>query len=193
MTLNCLVAPVEQPVTLAALLSHLKRPAGDDDDQVQHCLDVAVAQFDGPDGELGRALVSQTWRETFRTVPPSGGAVELELSPVSEVVGVFVFTPASEWQAVPLEAVELIEDGGRFWVRADTWPQSLPGHSAPLRIEYVAGFGAAVDVPAPLCHAILLFAAHIYAVREPVVLDATPVPVPLSIDRLVSRYKVWWR
>lgn len=193
MSLTRLLAPAAGPVDLALLLDHLKRDPEDDDAHIQHCLEVATAQFDGPDGELGRALVLQTWRESFAVVPSGTGRVELDLSPVSTLVKVEVYVAGGDWQAVALEAVDLIEDGGRAYVRSSDWPRPMPGYPEPLRITYVAGFGAAVDVPAPIRHAILLLAAHLYQAREPVVFGETPIEVPLSIERLVGRYKVWWR
>ncbi|KIC25398.1 head-tail connector protein [Leisingera sp. ANG-S3] len=194
MALTLVTPPAVAPVDIAKLQAHLRVEPGDDDEYLQHCLDTAVAQFDGAEGELGRALISQTWRETFSVVPTKGRAVELFLSPVSSVVRVEVFNAAGDWEDVPAAAVELYEEEGRFRVAAaSSWPR--PGyHRAPLRIEYIAGYGAAAEaVPKPVCHAVLLFAAHLYKAREPVVFEGAPVEVPLSIGRLVSNYKTWWR
>ena len=52
-----LTPPAEVPVDLAQLRAHLRLEEGEEDGHLQHCLDVAVAQFDGDDGELGLALV----------------------------------------------------------------------------------------------------------------------------------------
>lgn len=194
MALTLISPPAVAPVDLAKLQAHLRVEPGDDDEFLQHCLDTAIAQFDGADGELGRALVSQTWRETFQAVPARGQSVELFLAPVSSVARVEVFTSAGSWEAVPEASIELFEDDGRFRVAvAAAWPR--PGqHRSPLRIEYVAGYGATSDaVPKPVCHAVLLFAAHLYKAREPVVFEGAPVEVPLSIGRLVANFKTWWR
>lgn len=194
MALTLISPPAVAPVDLAKLQAHLRVEPGDDDEFLQHCLDTAIAQFDGVDGELGRALVSQTWRETFEAVPARGQSVELYLSPVSSVAGVEVFTSEGGWTAVPAASIELFEEDGRFRVAAaSAWPR--PGkHRAPLRVEYVAGYGATADaVPKPICHAVLLFAAHLYKAREPVVFEGAPVEVPLSIGRLVANFKTWWR
>ncbi|MDK3017621.1 head-tail connector protein [Pseudodonghicola flavimaris] len=190
MSLIRTVAPAVAPVTLAQLQAHLKLEAGEDDAQIQHCLDVAVAQFDGPDGELGRALIGQTWQETFAAVPASGAAVELGLSPVSDLVSAQIVDANGTWSDVV--APELFELGGRYLVSVESWGIAGPARDK-LRITYVAGFGAlAEDVPLPIRHAILLFATHLYRVREPVVFGAAPVEVPLSISRLVAPYKIWW-
>lgn len=192
MSLVLTFAPVEPPVAIEQLRAHLRLEVGEEDDHLQHCLDVAVAQFDGDNGELGRALTDQTWRESFGSLPGSGGAVELTLGPVKRVVKVEVYSAAGIWQEVDLSAIELFEIAGRFCVSAAHWPR--PGRSRqPLRIEYQAGFGSASDVPKPIVHAILLFAAHLYKAREPVVFEGQPVEVPLSIARLVAPFKNWWR
>lgn len=193
MTLTRIVAPALPPVDLAKLQAHLRVEPGDDDEYLQHCLDTAVAQFDGADGELGLALVNQTWRETFPVVPAKGGAVELTLSPVSSLSKVEYFDTAGAWVTVDAQTVELFEADGRFCVASDIWGPAGDTRN-PLRIGYVAGFGdTPAEVPLPICHAILLFAAHLYEVREPVTMDGKPEEVPLSIARLVSRYKSWWR
>lgn len=182
--------PAEVPVDLAQLRAHLRLEEGEEDGHLQHCLDVAVAQFDGDDGELGLALVHQVWQQSFPHVPGAGGAVELMLGPVASVDQIEVYTPAGSWEVVT--APELFEIGGRSYVQARYWPR--PGRCPlPLKIRFTAGFGTATDVPKPICHAILLFAAHLYEAREVVVFGETPVEVPASISRLVSSYKRWWR
>lgn len=191
MSLTLAAAPEEAPVELARLLAHLRLEPGDDDVQAQSCLDAAVAQFDGENGELG-PLVAQSWTEGFRAVPATGGAVELALFPVNSVSEVEVFGADGLWASLPLEQVELFEREGRYFVAADAW--GVAGKlREPLRITYVAGYGAPAAVPEPIKHAILLFAAHLYEVREPVSFGAAPAEVPLSIARLVGPYKSWWR
>jgi len=192
MTLKRTIDPLLQPVSLATLQAHVRREPGEDDVFLQHCLDVAVGQFDGDDGELGRALITQTWEETYAVVPAPGGAVELTLAPVSALAKVEVYTSAESWEEIAVAEAELFEDAGRYLVAAD-WLR--PGkHRAPLRITYVAGYGEeATSVPPQIIHAILLFAAHLYEVREPVSFEGTPVEVPLSIARLVANHKTWWR
>ena len=57
---------------LAQLRAHLRLEEGEEDGHLQQCLDVAVAQFDGDDGELGLALVSQQWQQSYPHVPGAG-------------------------------------------------------------------------------------------------------------------------
>ncbi|WP_417699883.1 head-tail connector protein [Pseudophaeobacter sp.] len=191
MALTRRVAPGLPPVDLARLQAHMRLEAGEDDDHLQHCLDVAIAQFDGADGELGRALMDQTWRETFSAVPGNGQGVALTLLPVREIVQAEIRDAAGTWIAVDGVTLEDLE-GGRSGAFAPSW--GAPGHHHfPLRIDYVAGYGAVPGVvPLPICHAILLFAAHLYKAREPVSFEGTPVEVPLSIARLVAPFKSWW-
>ncbi|UWR61382.1 head-tail connector protein [Phaeobacter inhibens] len=193
MALSLIAPPVLTPVDLDQLRAHLRLEEGEDDEYLQRCLDTAVVHYDGDDGELGRALIAQTWRETFTTVPPAGGSVMLSLLPVASVSKVEVLNPADAWEEVPGSAVELFEADDRFHVSSAIWPRAGRQRET-LRIEYVAGYGVAASaVPLPICQAILLFAAHLYKCREPVVFSGAPVEVPLSIGRLVANYKVWWR
>lgn len=188
-----IVAPMVPPVSLDQLQRHLRIEPGDDDAYAQDCLDAAVAQFDGADGELGRALVSQTWRETFEAIPGVGLPVYLFLSPVTELLSIEVAGPTGTWESRDVADYEVNDDGIGVVRVMGPWPRT--GRSSmPLRIAYVAGYGPmARDVPKPIVHAILLFAAHLYKIREPVVMDGNPVEVPMSISRLVANHKVWWR
>jgi len=192
MWLTRISGPDAPAVDLARLQAHLKVEPGEDDAYLLHCLNTAISQFDGPDGELSLALVNQVWSERFAALPPAGGAVELSLAPVRQIVAAARYDQSGGWVDFPVEALELFEDGGRFAVACEDWGR--PGRlRAPLRIDYLAGYGDASAVPLPICHAVLLFAAHLYEVREPVVFGAAPVEVPLSIARLVAPYKSWWR
>lgn len=51
---------------------------------------------------------------------------------------------------------------GRIYLNDDsTWPTDLRDNQA-VKVEYIAGYGAATDVPAPIKQAILMFAGKMY-------------------------------
>ncbi|MCI5095775.1 MAG: head-tail connector protein [Rhodobacteraceae bacterium] len=193
MSLTLVTPPAALPVELDTMRGHLRVEEGQEEVYLTHCLTTATAQLDGDNGELGCALLHQTWAERFPPVRTGRTAVCLSLHPVVTLQAVEYRDAAGAWQSADLGAFELFEEDGRFWVQSKSWP--TPGaYPKPLRLTYRAGFGATgADIPSPLVHAVLLLAAHFYENREPVVMDGTPVEMPRSVDALIAPYKVWWR
>ncbi|MFC6585930.1 head-tail connector protein [Sulfitobacter pacificus] len=184
-------APENTPVTEGELLSHLRLTDGEQDGTLARCVSTAIAMLDGDDGELGRALISQTWREYIR--PPSNGSgVQLSLRPAQSIESVAFRDAEGAWVEADLTGFSLhvVEDAPVVF--ADVWPV---GHGfQSLRIDYVAGYGDdGASVPDTIKQAILLLAAHYYLERAPVVSKESSAELPISIDRLLQRYKVWVR
>ena len=180
-------------VDVARLKEHLRIDGDDANARLGNSLNTAIAVLDGPDGELGRALINQTWCQTLPGLPRAGALVELELTPVSSISSVEYLDENGAWVALSETSYELMEIDGRHYVRAGAWPRgSKSGFSH--RITYVAGYGAAPeDVPEPIRHAIILLASHFDEMSSPVVYGETPVEVPISINRLLAGYKILWR
>lgn len=57
--------PTAQPVGLEDMRAHLRVTYRDEDALIQQLMAAAVAHLDGWNGVLGRAIMSQTWSETF--------------------------------------------------------------------------------------------------------------------------------
>ena len=70
-----------------------------------------------------------------------------------------------------------------------TWP-NVYDRSLPISITYVAGYGVAADVPAPLRHAILLLLGQFYDRREEYVVGASVASLPSTVNALISPYKI---
>jgi uncharacterized phiE125 gp8 family phage protein len=165
---------------------------GEQDGRLSSCLATAISMLDGDNGELGHCLIAQTWMQSFAVVPRAGGWVRLSLRPVSQIASVEVRNQDHEWVEADLDVFSLVEDEGAFHVSAISWPQGFGRN--PLRISFVAGFGVdATDVPEQIKQAILLLAAHFYEQREAVSTDRAPVIMPISIERLLSPFKIWVR
>lgn len=192
MSLLIVTAPAEKPVTAQELKAHLRVTSSAEDSVINDCLDTAIAMLDA-EGELGAAMISQTWAETFFRVPPVGGDLALGLGPVSEISAVEYRDQAGAWHVADLADFDLYDGGGRPFVRSRAWP-SIGDFPDAIKITFVAGYGAtASDVPAPLRQAIKLLAANFYEIREPVVLGVTPAEMPISVDRLIAPYRRWLR
>jgi uncharacterized phiE125 gp8 family phage protein len=88
-----------QPVTLDQARAHARSDAADD-----HLVDLlivaATASLDGPSGELGRALMAQTWRQSLDGFPGTADPIELRLPPTIAVDTITYRDPAGAWQTL---------------------------------------------------------------------------------------------
>jgi hypothetical protein len=153
MTSYLIAGPGEEPVSRAEAKAFCRIDGTDEDALVEALIAAARLHVEGL---TGRALVAQTWRLVLHRPPP---VVALPVLPVAELV------------AAPDGAVLEGE-----YVRLAAAPETLT-------LDYVAGYGAAADVPADLKQAVLTLVAHWYEHR-----DAVTV-APLGFDRLVANYR----
>src|SRR5690606_12599307 len=82
------VAPATMPVSLAEAKAHLRVDHDDQDDLITAQIKAATAYLDGWSGILGRALVTQTWRQDFAGF---GDRLPLPLVPVTAIDSVSYF------------------------------------------------------------------------------------------------------
>lgn len=181
------VAPAVEPVVLATLKLHCRVSGSDEDTELQAYLDAAVAKLDGHSGDLGRCLISQTWRQDFDVWAP---ALRLPFPDVSSVTSVTYLDADAASQTVSSSLYDLTEDDlGALIVFRDafTGPTLTTDRPAPVSVTFVAGYGAtAAAVPASIRGAILLLAAHYYANREASIVGLSAAPLPLAVDYLTA-------
>ena len=70
-----------------------------------------------------------------------------------------------------------------------SWPTTR-GHIDDVIVTFSAGYGAAVDVPETLRHAIMMLVAYWYEQRETAA-GRTMTSVPLGFDALIAPYRVY--
>lgn len=180
--------PVESPVAWADADRHL-RLDGDETQRVyvESLIAAWTAYYDGWSGNLGRALVTQTWRQDFRCF---GDRLSLPLAPVQSIASLKYYDVDGAQQTLSTDVYELLADAlGPYVARkpSQSWP-ALDDRAAPVSVTFVAGYGAAADVPADLRHAILMCVAHAFERREAVAGGAL-AEVPLGATALSSRYR----
>lgn len=81
MTLTLVTPPVGPVASLSRLKQHLRIDTSIDDVQLEALEATTVALLDGPTGILGRAILPQTWRQTFT----GAGPYRLAMPDVSDV------------------------------------------------------------------------------------------------------------
>lgn len=200
MRLILVTAPTVEPVTLAQARQHLRLDATGspavhpDDDLVTALIAAARTRIEN---ETGRALVSQKWRlllESFTVDDKGRQRIELPKPPALEVTSVVYVDADGVEQAwgteSPNESWRLIGGDGGLLVPfyGVSWPATRAQEDA-VRIEFLAGYGAAADdVPAALRQALLLDVAHLYENRAAVE-AGSKVETPLGWEALVWPYR----
>ena len=179
--------PMLPAVDLAPLKAHLRIDEDHEDGHLRHLIEVATEQVET---RLSRQLVMATWSFTLPKWPRSG-MVELTRPPIAAV------TEVRYWDAAGVEQT-LAPAADWYRTRADVEPGQLvflpnvvfPDHDDrddAITVEFMAGYGdSANDVPSSIRHAIMVLAAHYYAMREPVVAGTTVAKIPDNLDALIG-------
>jgi len=129
MPLYLIEAPDNDDVlTLADAKAHLRVDGNEEDALIEGYVAAAIANLDGRDGWLGRALGEQAWE--LRLSSFSGNAIEVPLPPLIEVEGVSYYDTNNMLQTLPSSTYDVIGIGGfgkaRRFVLANgqEWEQS---------------------------------------------------------------------
>lgn len=190
MTTRRTVAPAVAPITLDEAKAHLRVDSADEDALIGSLIGAATAHFDG-EGDLGRAIITQTWAKWVRQSP---GCVRLKMGPFQSLVSVEYYDTDNALQTADLSDYEVRLDGDFVNVQPKdnaSWPPAYTRQDA-IKISYTAGFGdAAADVPANIRHAILLTIGHWYHNREAVTADGLK-EVPLAVSALIGNERTGW-
>ena len=170
------VAPTTMPVSLAEAKAYLRVDHDDQDDLITAQIKAATAYLDGYAGILGRALVTQTWRQDFAGF---ADRLPLPVSPVIAIVSVSYFDGGNVQQTLDAGVYDLFADARGAYVTlrpGQVWPVTFYRPDA-VTITFTAGFGAAADVPEPIRQAILLIVQRLF--------DGTDTSIDVAIDRTV--------
>ena len=208
MALKILTPPAGDglPVTIADARDHLKIDGNLEDAILSREIRAVMAWLAGPQGWLGRSILSQRLRLTVPlglhdgfTGPEIGGAADmtgvvLPRPPVIEVESVAVVDARGGTTLVDV-AGYTVSDGPDGLTRVlftdlHRWPVVAAG-PAQLAVTYRAGYGAtAAEVDAGLAHAILMTVARLHTSRgDP---TSTLADDPM-IARLFAPYTVMTR
>lgn len=187
---SLITAPAELPVSAAELrLHHLWTIYPETTDEYLEFLIKAATNH--IETTTWRKLVSQTWR-LYLDAWPVGG-IELPFGAASSVGAVrWLDADANDTTArVTYDYIPAIFGDFPMVIEGiDGWPSSELYPVDPIRVDFVAGFGAAADVPADIRQAIQMLAAHWYEQREAVIVGTTVRKVPYAVDALIGPWKV---
>jgi uncharacterized phiE125 gp8 family phage protein len=186
---------------------HLRVETGEDDAIVAAYVETATAELDGPEGQLGRALVTQKWALDLDAFPnwrdhgfcPPGHRgwhtrpIEVPLPPLVSVDAFTYVDEAGATQTVdPASYIVHLGEGLIELAFGCWWPCTAIRHRA-VTVEFTAGYGdadlenGAPDVPAPIRTAILLLTEDLY--DNPDRTAAEAVAGNPTVTRLVRQYR----
>lgn len=176
--------PATTPVSLAEAKLHCHVDHDDDDSLITTLIAAATEHLDGWAGLLGRAMVTQSWRQDFCRF----GCLRLPL-PAASITSITYHDANGDQQTLSTDIYDLFADARGSFVDLkpdQSWPGTQTRHDA-VSVTFVAGSGAA-DVPAPLKAAVLMLTAHLYLHREAVG-DGTLAALPLGVASLIAPYR----
>lgn len=163
----------------------------DDDTAIASLISAATDMVDAEFGELGRALITQTWSLTLSAFP-SARRITLPVSPVQQVTQVQYFDVDNTQQTFDSNAYRLIsarDEGYLDLVEGQDWPATADRADA-VEIQYEAGFGAAsTDVPEGIRRAVKAMVRQWYD-HPSAVSDKGLETMPLGVRTLLHKYRV---
>lgn len=197
--LTLLSPPASEPVSLPEAKDWMRVDIGDDDALIQS---LVTAARQHAEDLLGRQFVTATWRLSLDCFPggrAGWGAllapwawdramVRLPKAPLQSVSSATYYDLAGTLQTLPATAYDAdpASDPGRLSLAfGQSWPVTRPMPGA-VRIDFVAGYGAAAQVPEGIKTAIKLLAAHWYENREAVVTGTIASKIPLAVESLLA-------
>lgn len=170
------VAPTELPVSLTALKDRVRYSASDYDDTFTSYLNAAVQYCQE---YQWAAYCTATYIDTFDRFSQ---ILELQRSPVQSVTSVQYIDTGGTLRTLTANTDYKVDNLAKPCritpAYAKYWPATR-GHIGDVTVTYVAGYGAAADVPYEIKLAILLKAAQQY---EACSNDATDQAVKSLLD-----------
>lgn len=186
--LKLITGPATEPVTVSELKTHLRIDSTTEDTYLGTLIQTAredCEQFQN------RAYITQTWELTL-----DGWAkfpIKLPRPELISITSVKYYDTADTETTYSTDNyfVDTSSEVGRIGLNYNiTLPSTTLRPQNAVIIQYIAGFGAAADVPQRIKHAILMLCGHYYENREtvsPVDLKQIPMGVVslLNKDRIV--------
>lgn len=191
MGLRLITPPASEPITLTEAKAHLRVTHSDDDAIIALYLSAVRQHIDGRDGWLGRALVTQTWELSLDAFPLDN-TIRLPMPPLQSVVSVKYDDTIGDEVTLSTDAYAVDAESQPGWVviNAGSAPAIWSGINA-VRIQYVAGYGAAAAVPSSIKAALLLMLSALYENRSEVVIGQTAITLPFASKALLQPFQVF--
>lgn len=177
--------PASEPVTTAEAKLWLRVEHSADDDLIAELVTAARQKVEQ---QTGLAMITQTWRMSLDEFPC--WEIELPRSPLQSVSSVTYVDHDGVTQTVSASdyAVDAsIRPGTVEPAYGEAWPSARCQPNS-VQVTFVAGYGSASAVPAPIKAAIKLTVASLYENRGEASADLPPAAAALVAPFLDGRY-----
>jgi|SRR3990167_878268 len=192
-------APSVYAITLAEAKDHLNINFSDKDDKVTRAIQGAISEIDGPDGWLGRSLITQTLRLRMNEFPDDDQAIRLPLPPLISVSSiVYIDGDGVTQTVVPVGSPAAFADydvltdrepGELRMKYSKTWPGTRDTHEA-VTINYIAGYGASgTNVPGDIRAYLLMRAGDLFRFSESMVVGVSVANLEF-VKTMLHKYRL---
>lgn len=181
-------APAAELLSLEEVKEFLRVENSDEDTLLGSLIATAAGHLDGFRGMLGKALLTQTWRQRLSDFP-EGPWLAIPVGPVRSITNLEYIDQSGGTQT--FTAFHLINTplGSALELETSaTWP--LPAcRPDAVTVTWSAGFGdTASSVPEVIRTAALQLVAHFYAHREAAA-NSHLADIPFGVAHVVSNYR----
>lgn len=175
MIAKIVVAPTEEPLTLAEAKLHLRVTSTNEDALITSLIQAARERCEDV---TMRSLVTRTV-DAYLDAWPESGVVNLPYPPVASIVSVKYTDSTGTQNTMNALDYYLAQGYGRLALGyGKTWPVAELQPVEAIVVRYTAGYGAASAVPAWVKHAMRLLIAHWYIHREEVTMGTVGHTMP---------------
>lgn len=186
-SVNIKTEPATEPLTLVEAKAHLRVTCSEDDTYITTLIKVSRKHAER---FQRRSYITQTLELRMDRFPQY--LIELPRPPSVSVTSIKYIDSGGDTQT--LDSSKYTTDFNSYVSRVvpaynEIWPITRAVIDA-VTIEYIAGFGAASDVPETIKQALLLLIGVWYDRREPIT-DGTINKVPYTVDALLNMERVY--
>lgn len=185
MSYKLTTAPAFEPLTLQETKDHLRVDHNDEDALISELIKSARQYVEGL---TRRPLITQSW-----TYYADDFDYDIELKAnLQSVTSINYIDTDGNSQLLDAAnySVDTVADVGVVYPAYGlAWPYARCVNNS-VAIEFIAGYGVADDVPAPIKQAMLLLIGHFYQNRESVMVGVSVTDTPMAVDMLLNSYRV---
>ena len=189
MGLKLITPPALLPVTLADAKAHLRVTHNADDTYIAA---IIAAASRAAELETSRRWITQRWAVVLDAFPAKGAAIELPIQPVSPAGAAVKYQDSAGAEQTWSNANWVLDTTGAFSrvapLSGGSWPATQDRIGA-VAIEFDAGYGDALAVPADVKAAILLMTGTLYEQRASVITGTIVSEIPAAA-RLLWPYRL---
>lgn len=184
--LKRITAPVSSAVSVAEVKDHLRVDGSTEDTLIQRYIDAAIDAIEGPYG-IGVLLESQVWEYYLDRWPR---VIQIPLYPVISVDQIRYVDEAGTEQTLATDQyrTDVVSNPARINTEHNvTWPPTRSREMNAVTVQFTGGYAS---VPEALRAAVIMWVAHMYEVRQPMLVGSIVSEIPMTVQALLDRYRV---